>query len=238
VKDDPLRELFDGINSLWKHGVIVWGRVIRANVRLYRPGNDDCPGTVIFSATAPDDVTIGKLHDLGRRFNTLQDAQAQSPSWGQRENEWWEDLQNDMSYHRGFDLPSEWQLGVTDYKGSSLMFHKGPLHGGYIQSRILPLLVDPVSSLALVVPFKYWPEGMAEWLATEFPVELPTDTVLSSPWAAIDSLVDQPVGNEAKARSRESLDPSSRRCTKSFPVRTTLMFIPFNGVLLMMNTAG
>ena len=165
ASDEPLKEFIRGQKSLWKHGVVVWGHVVRANRKLYEDGKDDCPGTFIFSATATDDEAIAELPRLVKCLHDLMNHDAPAPGWTQRELEWWEDLQNDMACHRGFRLPESWMTKCTDYKGSLLLLHRPHLPDGKILSRLLPLLVDPVSCIAQVVPVEIWPDGLAAWLA-------------------------------------------------------------------------
>lgn len=162
--DEPMKEVIRGQRSLWKHGVVVWGHVVRANSRLYVSGTDDCPATLIFSASAPDEEAIQVLPGLVKKLHHLRECVFPEPGWTQRETEWWEDLHNDMSYHRGFKLPDEWQTGAQDYKGSSLLIHRTHLPENRIASRLLPILVDPVACIAQIVPMNHWPEGLSEWL--------------------------------------------------------------------------
>jgi hypothetical protein len=164
VADEPMKEVIRGQKSLWKHGVVVWGHVVRANAILYEPGTDDCPATLIFSATAPDDEAVNELPVLTDRLHHLWACIIPGPGWTQRETDWWEDLRNDMSYHRGFKLPEEWQQRSKDYKGSSFLMHRAHLPEGRITSRLLPILVDPVTCIAQTIPSSEWPEGMASWL--------------------------------------------------------------------------
>jgi hypothetical protein len=162
--DEPMKEVVRGQKSLWKHGVIVWGHVVRANARLYESGTDDCPATLIFSATASDEEALCELPSYVKKLHDLSESVSPEPAWTQREKEWWEDLRNDLSYHRGFRLPLEWQTQSQDYKGSSLLIHREHLPDGLIKSRLLPILVDPMACIAQIVPYKEWPQGMIEWL--------------------------------------------------------------------------
>jgi hypothetical protein len=166
--DEPMKEVIKGQKSLWKHGVVVWGHVVRANNRLYEPGTDDCPATLIFSATAPDNEAVNELPVLAEKLHHLRASVIPEPGWTQRETDWWEDLRNDMSYHRGFKLPEEWQQHSKDYKGSSFLIHRAHLPEGRITSRLLPILVDPVACIAQTIPHSEWPEGMAAWLADTY----------------------------------------------------------------------
>lgn len=165
LEDEPMKEIVSGLKSLWKHGVIVWGHLVRANTGLYTSGEDDCPGTVIFSPTASDGDAYKTLPGLAEKLHQLRASIFPVEEWSVRESEWREDLQNDMSYHRGFKLPETWQLGSQDYKGSNVLFHRRHLPDGFIQSRFLPMLVHPITSIAQVVPAEVWPAELKENLA-------------------------------------------------------------------------
>jgi Suppressor of fused protein (SUFU) len=204
VKDDPTKEIFGAFKTVWKHGNVVWARVIRANRALYAEGADDCPGTVIFSPTASDADAFDQLSVLARCLIELGDTKEPDPDWPQRVAEWWEDLQNDMSYHRGFRLPAEWQPTNGDYKASSVVFHRAHLPGSKVQSRFIPLLVDPVGNIAQIIPVTYWPTGMAEWLALEHGVDL-TSAGQVGELDVVDCLAPDPLDSGHRERAYENV---------------------------------
>jgi hypothetical protein len=166
--DDQTKLIFHSFKDLWKHGVIVWGYVIRANTLLYSPGDEDSPGTMIFCATASDASSLQHLPLLARRLQELRKCRQPLPGWSQKETEWWEDLNDDMSYQKGVRLPAEWQPLSHEFKGSSVLFHRPHLLGSHIQSLLLPILLDPVGSMAQVIPHHLWPDGLAAYLIEHF----------------------------------------------------------------------
>lgn len=175
ANDDQTKLIFQSFKHLWKHGVVVWGYVIRANALLYSPGCDDSPGTMIFSATDADASALENLPRLAGRLGELRGCRLPSPDWTQKETEWWEDLNEDMSYQKGVRLPAGWQPGIHEYKGSSVVFHRLHLPGGYFQSRVLPILLDPVGNLVQTIPSSYWPERLVEYLSEHFGFEIEGD---------------------------------------------------------------
>ena len=192
MKANRLKDLFPAFNSLWKNGVVVWGYIVRARRGLFSPGENDLSGIMIFSATAADETAIKALPSLGNRLNRNADAIEPDPTWNDREKRWWLLIADDDSYQRGYRVPVEWQTEETDYVGSTVLFHRKHLPGGVIQSCLMPVLFDPTSGLAQIIPCRYWPDGMAEWLAREYGME-PV-----SLWPALDSLVEYPVPRETR----------------------------------------
>jgi hypothetical protein len=166
--DDQTKLIFHSFKHLWKHGIVVWGYVVRANSLLFSPGAEDSPGTMIFSATDTDASALENLPRLARRLSELRGCGQPPAAWTQKEIEWWEDLNDDMSYQKGVRLPAGWLPEHHEYKGSSVLFHRPHLPVGYFQSWLLPILVDPVGSLVQTVPADYWPSGLAEYLAEHF----------------------------------------------------------------------
>ncbi len=164
-KTVPLKRLFAGFDQVWKEGRVLWGHVVRANANLFTPGTDDCPGLMIFSFSDSDETAVNLLPVYAKRLYDLRLSVLPNPTWTQSETEWWEDMTNDRSYQRGVKLPAAWQQEKADYRGSSIFFHRGHLPGTFIQSRLMPLLVNPKTDIAMPVPCSYWPKGMAEWLA-------------------------------------------------------------------------
>lgn len=192
--DDQTKLIFHSFKHLWKHGVVVWGYVIRANSLLYSPGSDDSPGTMIFSSTDTDASALENLPQLARRLNALRECEQPSSDWTQKETEWWEDLNDDMSYQKGVRLPAGWQPGNHEYKGSSVLFHRPHLSGGYIQSRLLPILLDPVGNMVQTISSAYWPEGLAEYLAEHAGFE--TNANAGRVPDPLDFLASDPVDHE------------------------------------------
>ena len=197
-----MKEILRAMKTIWKHGVVVWAQVVQANARMYAPGPEDCPGTVIFSATEPDEIAFASLPKLTGKLHDLLDHESPGAHWTKRETEWWEDLHNDGSYHRGYKLPEEWQTTAKDYKGSSVLFHRAHLPGGIIQSRILPILVDPIACVAQVLPASYWPAGMADWLRTS---QSPHDDEGESQPPSFESTVESLATDRVDREKREAI---------------------------------
>jgi hypothetical protein len=172
VTDDPCKRVFANFKSLWKNGRVVWGRLIMANRTLFESGTNDAPGEVLYSLTADDQHAIDHLAPLVAKLWSLvtdpDPAAALTPS----EAEWKEDLQTGTSFHAGVRLPETWQPVGHIYMASSPVFHRGHLPNGRIDSRFLPLLVNPeVPRLAMVIPHSFWPPGLHEWMLAHSGIE-------------------------------------------------------------------
>lgn len=184
VDDDPIKLLFSEFEEIWKNGVIVWGYVLRMNVGLFEPGFDDLPGAVLFSPTAPPEVALEALPVLKDRLRALCAVESPQPQWTQRERDWREDLKNDMSYQKGVRLPEAWlgpgtcTRGDREFKGTTFLFHREHLHRRRILSRLLPIIVEPSTSIAQTIPATYWPPGMAEWMEKEHGFETGVSNLL------------------------------------------------------------
>lgn len=194
--DEPMKEIVRNQKTLWKRGIVVWGGIVRANNNLYQPGTDDCPGLVVFSPTAPDAEAVEELPGLVEKLWKLGDDEVPDPDRTQREREWWEDLQNGMSYNRGCKLPEEWQARTKDYKGSTILFPRSHLAGGVITSRLVPLLVDPMTNMVQLVPASRWPEGMGEWLEAERSASLSSAALELALGGSADFLVENPMNRQ------------------------------------------
>ena len=150
VQQDPAKKLFGQFKQLWKEGIVSWGRIIKANRGLFSPGTDDCPGEMMISMADDDKDTFARLPELTKRLGQLRELDSPPPGASQREIEWWEDMNNDYSYHEAFSLPEHWPYGDRAYKGCNVLFHRGHLPGGYIQMPVLVNRHSPV--VAMVVP--------------------------------------------------------------------------------------
>jgi len=166
TQKDLLLKVFDLFRDLYKNGKIVWGRVMRANVMMFAPGENDCPGLVLYSLADPDDLAVERLEALRNQLVALRDREEPVPGWTTKEQELWEDLNEDMSYQGGCRVPPAWSPPEREYRLSTILFHRGHLPDGYLQSDILPILVQPHLPFApIVVPFAYWPDALKKFLS-------------------------------------------------------------------------
>lgn len=167
VQDDPVKKVFSMFRELWKHGDVRWGRLLKANSLLYKPGEKDCPGELMYCMNPSDEISYSRIKTGVRKLSNLRELDLPLAGASQRVIEWWQDMNDDMCYHEGFKLPEEW----TETEGcrvNTLLFHRGHLPQGFLSVSCLPVLVTKAAPhLALPIPCAYWPEGLIEWLKLE-----------------------------------------------------------------------
>lgn len=167
AKDDPLKDFFSEFRDLWKHGEVVWGRVIKANYQLFEHGAFDCPGDLLFCPGVPDESAWQRVLAGGTHLSALRECDLPPPGDSERVMQWWEEMHDDMSFHLGVPLPGEW-TNAEGCRGSSAMFHRPHLPHGFIATRTLPVLVRHAPPyFAMPVPVAYWPDGLLEWMVTQ-----------------------------------------------------------------------
>jgi len=150
-----------------------WAVVIQANKLLWLPGPVDTGAQVIYAPD--DDVALESLRQIGRRTYELKGARTSDAA-----------LQRigDMLV-RETERALDWQIPTTLTGGRRIittivMIPRTSVPGGYLTLNWFPIIADPATSLALLVPSRFWPEQfVVQWKANAAvtPSEHPSQTL-------------------------------------------------------------
>lgn len=69
---DKLITHFEHLGTLFSSGIVVWGRVVQANVMMFEEGDNDCPGDIVFSMTDPGHADPDYLTHVSQELYRLK----------------------------------------------------------------------------------------------------------------------------------------------------------------------
>jgi hypothetical protein len=155
---DPLWEIYRHQAKLYQRGVVVWGHIVQANNRLFTPGPDDCPASVIYS---PDPALDNKPASLERIAQSLFAVKGTGQSDAELA-EFSRLLANERDRAMRLAVPKSLCEGVQVYHTGVMVVRKH-LPRGYLTGSLFPLLIQPsITPAAIILPSQYWPPELTE----------------------------------------------------------------------------
>ena len=157
--DDLTSRIFANQKQILRDGHVHWAAIVQANSLLFLPGPVDSGAQVVY---APDnDLPLEALRQIASRlfsFKTRPPADPVLARIGQmlaRETE------------RALDWPVPPTLtGGRRVITTIVMIHRAFVPGGMLGMNHFPIIADPQTSLALLLPSKFWPESLvSQWSA-------------------------------------------------------------------------
>ncbi|MCW1924857.1 hypothetical protein OKA05_20005 [Luteolibacter arcticus] len=131
------------------HGRLVLAAIVQANNQLFQPGANDCPAVLVLDLEG--EMKPEQLIQLAHRiFDLRQEGTATT----EREQQL-ADYLNAESLH-GFGMPVPETMGPESCRITAVFIVRKHLPGGHLQSKILPVCVNPDNGVAVVLPVKYW----------------------------------------------------------------------------------
>jgi hypothetical protein len=150
AQDPDLQRWFDALPTLWREGRVVWCHLVQANSLLFRPGDQNCPGEVLYDPSGRVDPQ--RFAEAATAMFRLKGLRLRNP---------WlaffaEALTHERTRTSGVELPAS--LGARGLQTATLLFFRGHLPGGVISGHRMPILVsDKVPGAVMVLPSRYWP---------------------------------------------------------------------------------
>jgi len=157
--DAEISKIYQSHNQILCHGVVRWAAVVQANNSLYAPGTETSGAQIVYSPSgvAPLDCLLA----TSSRIFALKGTEPEHPEERRLAN-----MITD-EYERALD----WKVPTTLTDGFDVVTTIGMIPRTYVPGRILaqgyfPILADPKTSLALLVPSQYWEKSFrGEWAA-------------------------------------------------------------------------
>ncbi|MEM6672034.1 MAG: DUF4234 domain-containing protein [Planctomycetota bacterium] len=147
--DSGLQWFLESEDDLKEHGVVVPGTLVQANSSLFHEGESDHPGELLFSLA--DNVDPRALLELSNRLFALKGATAPSAD----EAFFAAHLADEMQRICGVKVPQA-IAEIPEAYVSTTLFYRRHLPQGRIASGIYPVLVSPISRVAMVLPVGLW----------------------------------------------------------------------------------
>lgn len=151
LKTDPLQRSFDVYPSLLLSGKVVWARVLQAPSALFKPGNDDLAGAVIYDSQGH--LSHLALVEPARKIGEFRQSPPHTAGLVRLAK-----MLGDRA-PREFGVPVPAAISQDGLLVSSVLFHREHLPGGKLDDLSLPVVIsDRHPGLVMVLPFAWWPE--------------------------------------------------------------------------------
>jgi hypothetical protein len=150
---------------LLKQGAIVWASLVQANNLLFKPGENNHPANIVYSA---DPVFHGNLEELGRiarELYELKEKQLNHPEVADLTTIA-QAITNEMDRLLNIEISDSLTAHRIVYF-TTIMVHRKHLPFGYLNSGWFPILIAPDKTTAvMLLPSRYWsPSLLKVWCA-------------------------------------------------------------------------
>lgn len=153
--DDGISAIYVHYNQIVDRGVVRWAAVVQANNSLYVPGKETSACQIIYSPSGV--ASLESLSATASRIFALKGTEPEQPDELRLAN-----MITD-EYERALD----WKIPKTLTDGFDVVTTIGMIPRAHVPLGILargyfPILADPETSLAVLVPCSYWEKTFRE----------------------------------------------------------------------------
>ncbi len=151
---DPLRRVLRDQRKLYRHGSIVWGALVQANLLLFEPGPEDLPAAIAFSTDEDVDASAPALAQVARKLFHAKENEVEDDDWRDIGAKLADEHRRDTQVI----VPSKltWGAPVTM---SAVLVARKHLPNRVLSGSVFPLLVAPsISDWVIVLPSRFWPQ--------------------------------------------------------------------------------
>jgi hypothetical protein len=157
---DKLNGIYRQVPHVYRHGEVVWGYIVMANVELFAPGENDLPALITFSLGSRS-VDPEELEEVAHRIFALKNTEPDDPALAPFAAE----ITDEYSRKTGRQVPKGLSPRFRCFCSTVQIFRKhlpSPAH--HLQASLVPLIVDPEPPhRTIILPARYWPEEFVDW---------------------------------------------------------------------------
>lgn len=159
-RSDDLLILFKNMKQLFTEGTVVWGQIIQANQLMFRDGNQNCPGELIYStddARSVDPLALQKIaHQLYELKGTIPDDPQLLPIADY--------LTDEMTRVFGLKVPRSISPSLR-CRISTTFFVRKHLPNRRLCTALMPIVVRRRKPfVAMPLPVRFWPDELVDLL--------------------------------------------------------------------------
>lgn len=156
---DLVSRIYDNQDRILRDGRLRWAAVVHANSMLFRPGGGDAGAQVVYAGEG--NLSLAELQEIAARAYALKGTRPADPA----ERKLADMLTDEME--RALDWPVPKALtGGRDVVTTVVVLPRQHMPGGFLGLTYFPILADPATALAVLVPSRYWPDDFRlEWQA-------------------------------------------------------------------------
>jgi hypothetical protein len=157
LANDPLLGLYADQKKLRDRGRVVWGHLVQANRRLFRPGQGNCPANVIYEPHPSGECNYASLAPVARDLFALKEKRHADEDLDECAR-WVTD-----EWLRMVNAPIPMPLsGGRAILFSTTVVDRKHLPAGYISCSFFLLIINPEETpWVMILPCYYWPAGAA-----------------------------------------------------------------------------
>lgn len=150
--EEKLHKLFNNYKEVFTNGVIVWGKVIQANEDIFKPGESNHPGELVYSFDEALNKNPRYLIHVADQLFALNDTKPDN----RKLKEIADYLTDGTVRVFGLLVPKSISSQYT-CRISTTFFVRKHLHESRLINGLMPIFVSPGKPyIALPVPCKYW----------------------------------------------------------------------------------
>lgn len=156
-QDQDLQQFFRDYAKVLSEGYVTWGHTVQANGLLYQPGEDNCPGEVLYCEDPQANVPPGILQKLASSLYKLKGTEPEHP--GLRPIA--EHLTNERTRVFGMKVPVS---GKQSFALSTVFFNRSYFPDRMLTASLYPVVVSTSGSGVVVpLPYESWPRELLLW---------------------------------------------------------------------------
>ena len=155
--EDLIARIYQSQRQILRDGRARWAAIVQANALLFRPGLETCPSQIVYS---PDNsVPLPELMRIAGETFALKDTKPVDPAARRIA-----DMLTDER-ERALDWPLPRNLtNGRNVVTTVAMIQRDQVPGGFLGMNYFPIVADPTTSMALLIPSEFWPEDFwDEW---------------------------------------------------------------------------
>jgi Fe-S cluster assembly iron-binding protein IscA len=154
-RGDPLYPFWKVQKQLLQAGKLVWSARIQANYQLYKPGTRILPGEIATGFDPEFDEDPDSLIRVADRIRALKGTQPDDKQLRQVADR----ITDEMYRSLGEKIPDKLTVGREVFR-YTIIFYPKHLPHGFINHRLMPVLIHKGISYAMILPHWYWSEGL------------------------------------------------------------------------------
>ncbi|MCG6157375.1 hypothetical protein [Rubinisphaera margarita] len=156
---DKLTTLFDHLPQVYSEGLIVWGHIIQANVLMFKPGADNCPGELVYCLDRTRHVQPKYLQELAHSLFRLKGTRPEDAELAPIADY----LTDEYIRVFGLKVPRSISHSVP-CRISTTYFVRKHLPQRRLCKPLMPIVVLPEKPhVAMPLPARYWPKELVTW---------------------------------------------------------------------------
>lgn len=150
-ESDPLFDICRQQMHLLGEGKIVWAALVMANNLMFRPGQDDCPGLLVYSLDPYFDERPQELRAIAHKIFELKESTPEDPALQAIAKLVTEETDRSM----GWKVPEAFT--DKDVRAATFLVFRKHIPRGVLHGPPFPILVHPSTQAVMIVPHEAWP---------------------------------------------------------------------------------